>query len=410
MEPKRKNLTMENTKFCMMGYIWGFLKFEEYVPVCRAWNNYVRIYNSVWVKDGQMLRRLGGKNIRVSNLSIEPKKNIYFKDVSNVKGLQKFGIYKCDLRDIDLSVMNLPHNLISLVLLDVEITDDQIKLLGHKLTELKVFYVNKCTHVTGIGLSDFVNLEKLTLHCCGVTDEALSGFVKRMTKLEMLNLCGCEKVTDKGLSCLVDLRVRELNIGGTNVEGVVLRNLVGLEALNVINSKITKKGMREIFGLSGIKKLSFSMCPDLFLSKYCIDDEDIEKLSNMSELYLNCKLTDRGFDWVCGIKGLRKLHVNMMYENFKDGNRLKSLEKAVDIEELHIDGHGMSNWHVENIFCRLKKLRVLELYECHEINHEGIKSMLECRELKELNFVGKHSITSEDKEMLESRGIICRAF
>ena len=132
--------------------------------------------------------------------------------------------------------------------------------------------------------------------------------LRNLTGLQGLDL-RYTSITDAGLAHLKDLTgLRRLNLEDTNITDAGLahlEDLTGLQELSLLSTKITDAGLTHLEGLTGLQELS--------LLNTKITDAGLTHLKGLTGLRMlvlaKTKITDAGLAHIEGMTGLQRLHV-----------------------------------------------------------------------------------------------------
>ena len=143
-------------------------------------------------------------------------------------------------------------------------------------------------------------LRSLDLRNTYITGESLVEFSGTLACLENLDLSNCVRITDEGLLQIFKVcgtSLRSLNLGSTHVTGESLVEYSGILAclknLNGRSSRITDRGLLQIFKVCGTTLRSLDLCNTYITGESLVEYSGtlpcLEKLNLQS-----CKITDRG--------------------------------------------------------------------------------------------------------------------
>jgi len=210
-------------------------------------------------------------------------------------------------------------------------------------------------------------LQHLVLAWTQITNDGLSA-LKGLTQLLSLDLANNAVVSDKGLQHLQSLvGLQGLNLANTRVsdDGLEhLKKMTGLRWLSLDNTPIGDDGLKHLKGLTGLVELA------LIGTK--VTDAGLEHLKGTTELAalsLSGKhISDKGLGYLKEVKGLKRLYLYEMSQLTDAG-----LEPLVGLElgSLVLAGTPISDAGLEYLL-KMKGLQVLDL-KGTKVSEEGFK-------------------------------------
>jgi internalin A len=269
------------------------------------------------------------------------------------RGLKEIG-RATNLAKLDLRNTMFDENMAEAVAAATAV--EELRLDGPKLTDqslaamrpLKQLRVLECNQVrlSTQGWIDMLNhpeLEELQIRQSNINDEALS-YLSKCPRLRRLNMYGTT-VTDVGLA--------------------QLGRLEALEFLNVTQCPIRGVGFRGVGGGSG--KGAFLALQDLTMQGCPLNEQGAAVISQMKQLRalnLGDMPTMRDQDCIRMIRPLKELQSLHLVNNIGlTGNALQALQGNESIERIRLDG-------------------------CTGINDAGLRFLVKCTNLRELNLPG----------------------
>ncbi len=176
------------------------------------------------------------------------------------------------------------------------------------------------------------------------------------------------KFQDEGIEEIVPLApsLKVLSLENTSVRGRHLAHFTNLEALDLVYCPVDDKGMKELQGLTRLKRL--------LLRDALISDEGMQYLSGLGDLeHLDLggtKITDVGVAHLRGMTRLKKL--NLLGAALTDEG-IQHLAAMTALEELNLYGTKVSNAAVD-VLQNLKNLRTIDLRHYADLPRGGVKN------------------------------------
>lgn len=412
----------------------GTVEFEELVirhPLCLRLfvkNNVVAkklcvmgsVYNWTLLNETKGVQdlELYGAELRVHGKSL-------FTELKKFVGLKKLGFAEMNITDDDMSALSELEQLESLYINNCEQVSDVGVAHLIKLRNMKSLELMRCKFVTGKGLNQFVNLTNLSLAECSITDYSLKDEVSKMINLE--SLCLCAEVTDEGIKSLEDLKslrslglnnchkVTDLGISGligltklmlrgaTKVSGIGLDGMVNLRVFDSRYSRFKTICADGSFVTSHLPQIQELSLPNA--DKGCV--AELVNMRNLHKLSLGSGiLSDNDFDSICGIEGLQSLNITLICDIFNNIAKIESLQKATNLVELHISGKWLCNEQINDVFGKMKNLKILKIYDCKEVNNKGIAMMRKWKNLQYLKISVERNVVVNEINSLREMGVM----
>jgi len=342
----------------------------------------------------------------LEKLSISADSVVKSEDLKQLIHLKYLDVGNCE--NIKYIPAEISSNLEHLSLSD----NETILELIHP-EKLKTFFVHRDSWIGDEIIGSMINLEELSIGSCdNITGKAIVNLSK-LKKLELFNL---KNVQD---DCFINLsNLKELKLDNLKITGKSFNNLQKLRKLTIRSMKnLTDEAF---ISMSNLKYLEIENCENL-------TDKMFETLTNLVYLDIKSDYYDEPqyYSFTCKIfENLRKLeelsiaNCNKMtdfkkYSSFE--NNLKSLKildisncknltnnffhNLVNLESLHIRGiDKKSKFHdilTNRLFKNMGKLRVIWVFNCHNISNKFYKFLPDPYLLRDLRFSQDMHITDK---------------
>ena len=112
------------------------------------------------------------------------------------------------------------------------ITDNDLLVIGRKYSTLKILKINSSHYITGIGLTEFVELAELhCMHCINLTNLNLIAFLRRFVfQLRYLDISYCSMITESAINFLYDMLLMQTHLTNgyqlhINMHGTAAKNI-----------------------------------------------------------------------------------------------------------------------------------------------------------------------------------------
>jgi hypothetical protein len=179
-------------------------------------------------------------------------------------------------------------------------------------------------------------------------------------------------------------KLKDVRMSGTNINGVGLKELVGLQdlaKLDIGQNQLSDAGLKEAFTLKQLKYLRFTRADEAALP-------GLAGLTQLEELMVDgCGFKD-GRAAVNIATALPKLKRLSIGNNGIGDDGLAAIANMADLEELHMIGCRTSDKGLTAL-PKLKKLEKLSVGP--RASDEGMKSIAACTSLRELRLFNTHA-------------------
>jgi len=270
---------------------------------------------------------------------------------------------------------------------DINITDEDIVVLAKAYPNLTALVLHKCDKITGSGLENLTQLQRLYLPFCpDITDDGLKA-LKNLTQLEEVIISDCGGITDAGME---------------NLKG-----LTKLKSLNLVGASITDDSLKYFRNMKNLKQLKLNQCEKVTPKAV----EDLRKAMPNCQILYN--VGQQPANQTSGLPGnnaqqpvdadiLKKFTINGTSASPKgdvtDADIVALAKAYPNLTGLYstrsgrITGSGLEN---------LKELRILRLELCPNLTDAGLRSLKDLTQLEDLRITHCSGITDAGVEHLK---------
>lgn len=244
--------------------------------------------------------------------------------------------------------------------------------------------LKNCAHLTDAslaGLAPYSSLTDLNMECCKTVNGSGFAALSRLT-FRVLNLRE-SGIVDRNLQFLVGMPLQELNLEGTSVSGVGLREIARMTTLRVLN--LWGTAMRD----SDIEQLEKLRLDEFYLGCEGVTDRAVMSVSSMPlHTFYLCfsQVTNLALTYLRG-KPLRSLSLRKTAVTY-----LQDLTR-MPLEFLNLSGTEIRNEQLGVL--RDMPLRELLLRRCESLTNGAISYLLPLKGLQKLDLSENKVITDE---------------